>query len=147
MRTEHIELGSETAVEVLQELGQYAVGRGYATEGYVEAILNRETDFPTGLPVPTAPFDVAIPHADPEYVRENALVLGLPDDPVRFRDMDDPDDTVEARVVMLLLARDSEGYTAFLANLANLFQHPEFEDAVRDDDPDRVLDLVSAECL
>lgn len=147
MRTEHVTVASETAEGVLRELGRHAVERGYATEGYVEALLDREADFPTGLAVPTAPVDVAIPHADPEYVREGAVVLALPEGTVAFHDMDDPDGTVEAGVVMLLLADESDGYTAFLSNLASLFQHPEFADAVRDEDPDWILDLVESECL
>ncbi len=147
MRTEHIAVSSETAEGVLRELGRHAVERGYATSGYVEALLDREADFPTGLAVPTAPVDVAIPHAGPQHVREGAVVLALPETPVAFRDMDDPEETVDAGVVMLLLADESEGYTAFLSNLANLFQHPEFADAVRAGDPDRILDLVESECL
>jgi PTS system galactitol-specific IIA component len=147
MRTEHIAVSSETAEGVLRELGRHAVERGYATEGYVEALLSREADFPTGLAVPTAPVDVAIPHADPEHVRESAVVLALPETPVPFRDMDDPEGTVEAGVVMLLLADESDGYTAFLSNLANLFQNPGFADAVRADDHERILALVEEECL
>jgi len=75
------------------------------------------------------------------------LVLALPEDPVRFRDMDDPDETVEASVVLLLLARDSDEYAPVLSNLANLVQNPEFVDAVLADDPDRILDLIEVECL
>jgi PTS system galactitol-specific IIA component len=147
MRTEHVAVSTGTAEEVLRELGRCAVDRGYASEGYVEALLDREAEFPTGLSVPTAPFDIAIPHADPEHVDEGAVVLALPDEPVRFRDMDDPDETVDASVVLLLLARDSDGYAAFLSNLANLFRNAGFADAVRADDPDRILALIEAECL
>jgi PTS system galactitol-specific IIA component len=147
METDHTVVSGETVEEVLRELGQYAIERGYATEGYVEAVFDREADFPTGLSIPTVPFDIAIPHADPEHVTDEAVVLALPDDPIPFRDMDDPDDTVEAGVVMLLLVGESEGYTAFLSNLANLFQNPSFADAVRTNDPERILELVDEECL
>ncbi len=75
------------------------------------------------------------------------VVLALPEDPVRFRDRADPDDTVEASVVLLLLARDSDGYALVLSNLANLVQNPEFVDAVLADDPDRILDRIEVECL
>ena len=147
MRTEHADISSGTTEGVLRELGRYAVERGYAAEGYVEALLDREADFPTGLAVPATPFDVAIPHADPEHVREGALVLGLPDEPIPFRDMDDPDDTVDAGVVVLLLARDGDGYAAFLSSLATLLQDPGFADAVRAEDLERILGLIEEECL
>jgi PTS system galactitol-specific IIA component len=147
MRTEYTELTSGTVDGVLRELGQYAIDRGYASEGYVEAILDREADFPTGLSVPTASFDIAIPHTDPEHVTEPAVVLGLPEEPVPFRNMDDPEQTVEAGVVMLLLAQENEGYTSFLSSLADLFQHPHFGDAVEARDHERILDLVESGCL
>ncbi len=147
MRTVHTAVSGETAEGVLRELGQFAIDRGHASEGYVEALLDREAEFPTGLAVPTAEFDIAIPHADPEYVEESAVVLALPDRPVAFRDMDDPDDTVAAGVVMLLLADEGEEYTAFLSNLANLFQHPQFAEAVEAGDPEWILDLVDGACL
>jgi len=147
MRTEYTAVRSETAEGVLRELGRYAVEREYASEGYVEAVLDREADFPTGLAVPTSDVDVAIPHAEPDHVDESAVVLGLPDDAIRFRHMDDPEDTVDANVVMLLLAEDSEGYTEFLSNLANLFGDPSFAEAVHEDQPDRLLDLIEKECL
>jgi len=147
MRTEYTTVSSETAEGALRELGRYAIEQGYASEGYVEALLDRETEFPTGLSVPTAPVNVAIPHADPEYVEESAVVLAIPETPVRFRDMDDPEESVEVGVVMLLLADESEGYTAFLSNLATLFQHPDFAGAAETGDPDRLLALVEEECL
>ncbi|MFB6201019.1 MAG: PTS sugar transporter subunit IIA [Halorhabdus sp.] len=147
MLTEHTAVSSDTARGVVRELGQYAVKRGYASEGYVEAVLDRESDFPTGLSIPTEPFDLAIPHADPDHVHRDALVVGLPETPVRFHDMDDPRETVEAAVVILLLADDAEGYTTFLSNLANLFQNPAFGDAVEAREPERILELVEDECL
>lgn len=147
MLTAHTPVSSETAKGVLRELAEYAIDQGYASEGYVEALLDREAQFPTGLAVPTAEFDIAIPHADPEHVEESAVVLALPDRPVAFRDMDDPEDTVDAGVVMLLLAGESEGYTAFLSNLANLFQHPQFAEAVEAGAPEWILELVESECL
>jgi len=147
MRTEHTAVGGESSEGVLRELGTYAVERGYASEGYAEALLDREAEFPTGLSIPTAPLDVAIPHADPEYVEESAVVLALPGDPIRFRSMDDPKETVEAGVIMLLLIEDGEAYTTLLSNLSNLFQSPAFPEAVRARNPEEVLALVDEECL
>jgi PTS system galactitol-specific IIA component len=147
MQTEYVDLEPGPYSDVLTRLGEYAIDRGLATEGYVDALLDREASFPTGLEIPTASFDIAIPHADPEHVIEPALVLALPSEPVPFHDMNDPDDTVEARVVLLLVAGESERYATFLSNLANLFQESDFAAAVEARDPDRVLSLVDEVCL
>ncbi|PSP82462.1 PTS galactitol enzyme II A subunit [Halobacteriales archaeon QS_1_68_17] len=147
MHTKYASVTGESAESVLRELGHHAVERGYAEEGYVSAILEREAEFPTGLSIPTESFGIAIPHADPEHVVEEAVILGLPPAPVGFASMDDPDETVQAEAVLLLLAGDSDGYTAFLSNLVNLFQDPAFVRAVREDDADAVLGLVDEHCL
>lgn len=147
MRTEYVTLQSGSYSEVLTQLGEYAVEQGFAKPGYVDALLEREASYPTGLAIPTASFDIAIPHADPEYVTEPALVLGLPDEPVAFHDMNDPNDTVAAGAVLLLVAGEDDRYATFLSKLANLFQEPGFEDAVESGDPERVLALVDDVCL
>ena len=147
VRINYTTVSEETSEGLLRELGHYAIERGYATDGYVEAVLDREADFPTGLEVPTASFDVAIPHADPEHVETDALVLTFPDKPVPFRNMEAPEETIEAAAVMMLLTRDSEGYASFLSNLANLFQHDEFAEAVAARDHEQVFNLIETECL
>ena len=147
MRTEHADISSGTAEGVLRELGRYAVERGYTAEGYVEALLDREADFPTGLSIPDASFGVAIPHADPDLVEQEAVLLGLPSEPVAFDSMDDPDESVDAAAVLLLIASGSDGYNAFLSNLADLFQADGFIEAVRSQSSERVLELVEENCL
>jgi PTS system galactitol-specific IIA component len=147
MQTKFVDLDPGPYSDVLTQLGEYAIDRGFATEGYVDALLDREASFPTGLEIPTASFDIAIPHADPEYVLEPALVLALPPEPVPFHDMNDPDDTVEVKAVLLLVAGEDDRYATFLSNLANLFQEPDFAAAVEGRDADRVLSLVDEVCL
>lgn len=147
MHTKHVSLSGDTAEAVVRELGEHAIEHGYATEGYVEAVLEREREYPTGLSLPDASFGVAIPHADPDLVREEAVLLGLPPEPVAFSSMDDPDKTVEVAAVMLLLTDGSEGYNAFLSNMAALFGDGAFADAVRSRSGETVLELVRDRCL
>lgn len=147
MITEHTSISGTSVETVLRELSQYAVDRGYADGGYVEAVLDREADYPTGLRIPAESFGIAIPHADPEYVSTEAVILGLPPRTVAFRSMDDPGQTVDAEAVLLLLTAGSDGYTSFLSNLAGLFQDDQFVATVRTGDADAVLDLVEEHCL
>lgn len=147
MRTDTTPTTATSAEELLRELAEYATDRDYAVDGYADAVLERESEYPTGLSIPDESFGIAIPHADPEYVREDAVVLGLPDDPVRFRSMDDPEKPVDAEAVLLLCSTGSEGYTTFLSNLASLFQDDRFVASVREGDTDAVLDLVDEHCL
>jgi PTS system galactitol-specific IIA component len=139
---------TETSVEgALRELGDHAVEQGYADPAYVEAVVDRESEYPTGLSIPNEAFGLAIPHADPDHVIEEALVLGLPAEPVPFRSMDDPETTVDAEAILLLLVGDTDGYTQFLSNLAALFGESAFTDHVRQGDAESVLSVVRERCL
>jgi PTS system galactitol-specific IIA component len=149
MRTEHIELSGETAEEALTELATHAHDRGYVDDGYADALREREAAYPTGLDIPTTGFAIAIPHADPDHVSQQAVVLGLPPagSSVTFYSMDDPDETVEAEIVVLLLVTDTEGYTTFLSNLAKLFQADEFAALTRERNGDALLKLILDRCV
>ena len=149
MRTESITLAGGSDEDVLTRLGEYAIDRGYAEAGYVDALLEREANHPTGLDVPTKGFGIAIPHADPDFVTEAAALVGLapPGEAIEFASMDDPDQTVEVEVVILLLVNETEGYTTFLSNLAKLFQANEFATLVRRRDGDGLLGLVVDRCI
>lgn len=149
MHTESVELDGETYSDVLTEMGTYANEHEWADEEYVDALLAREADYPTGLDVPTAGFGIAIPHADPDHVSEQAVLLGLPPagSSVSFRSMDDPDQEVEVEVVVLLLVTETEGYSTFLSNLAKLFQADEFADLTKKRDADGLLELIIERCV
>lgn len=147
MWTEHVRVTSESAEGVINELGECAAERGYADSAYVEAVLEREAEYPTGLSVPDADFGIAIPHADPDHVNREAVILGIPESSVTFESMDDPDQTVDAEAVLLLLAAGSDEYTDFLSSLASLLQDGSFISAIREADPDAALTLVSEYCL
>lgn len=144
MQTEHIELESGSAEAVLEEIATYAYEQGYVEEAYVDALLERERDHPTGLRIDRAenPFGVAIPHADPDYVREQAILLGLPEETATFRSMDDKDKHIDINAVVLLLVTETEGYSAFLSNLTTLFQDDEFAQKVVDQDADGIVELI-----
>lgn len=147
MKTDCVELTAGTDREALEELAAHAAEKGYVVTGYREALLEREAAFPTGLDVPTAEFGVAIPHADPDYVTEQAVLLGLPEEPVEFASMDDPERSVAAEAIVLLLVTDEEGYATFLSNLAELFRDEEFVALVRAGDGEGLLDLLVERCL
>lgn len=144
MHTEQIDLESDTAEAVLEELATYAYDQGYVEEAYVDALLERERDHPTGLRIEREenPFGIAIPHADPDDVREQAILLGLPEETATFRSMDDKDKEIDINVVVLLLVTETDGYSAFLSNLTMLFQDDEFAQMVVEKDADGIVELI-----
>lgn len=92
-------------------------------ESFLNAVLEREKVFPTGLA--TAPFGVALPHTDCEHVKRTSIAVGVLANPVEFHAMDDPDATVEVKLIFLMAIRESEALIDILQKLAEVFQTPD----------------------
>lgn len=144
METTIAEPDANSWEEMLRKLAEEAYRQGYVEEGYRELLLEREKRYPTGLEIAPLEYSLAIPHADPDYVREQALILALPDDPVPFQSMDDPSKNVNAEVILLLMIEEEEeeGYTNFLSNLIPLFQDEHFRELVHNKQGDELLTLI-----
>ena len=80
-----VSLSGENDKEILGQMADVMFQEGYVNEGFHNAIIRREENFPTGLP--TGEINVAIPHTDPEYVNRPAVCLGILDSPVKFNVM------------------------------------------------------------
>lgn len=70
--------------QVLQELGKRVMAKGYITEQFIEKLLEREEEFPTGLEMP---YPIAIPHVGGNC-RQSFLALAIMREPVVFNAMD-----------------------------------------------------------
>jgi PTS system galactitol-specific IIA component len=110
-----------TSVELLERLAASAYRAGYVQPGFAARLLEREDEFPTGLPTATP---VAIPHVEAEHVLKPGLVAVALDPPLTFREMGSPDRTVEATLVVLLLVTDPAAQVPTLGRLIALFQDP-----------------------
>ena len=106
----------------IQEVGQMLLGAGYVNEAYIESVLEREENFPTGLQLAGAA--LAIPHATPEgNVTKNGIAVAKLQKPVKFHSMEDPEETVEAEFVFLLALKDSGQHLEVLKEMFTGFQN------------------------
>lgn len=103
--------GKHTCEEVLTLLGQKAIDKGWAKEGYVEALLAREAEFSTGL---HASVDIAIPHADAIWANEPAIVMAFLDEPSEFQPMGGAGGVVPAKIIFMLVIKDNSSHIDFL---------------------------------
>lgn len=99
----------------LRVLGDVLIARGCAAPAYIEAAVERERSYPTGLALGT--WGVALPHGDPTGVRCGAISVGRFERPVRFRRMDDAESAVDVDVVFFMAVDDPEGHLAVLSKL------------------------------
>lgn len=92
-------------------------------DGYVEAALQREHEFPTGLP--TQPVGVALPHIDAGILRPALALLTL-DTPIHFTEMGTTDSRIPVSIVIMLAIPAGDAHVHVLGALADLIQHPNF---------------------
>lgn len=115
---------AEAAIRLLAER---AVAQGFARESYVDAVLAREEEHPTGLPLPVP---VAIPHVGAEHVVAPALGALVPRTPLVFGEMGSRDRTVEARLVLMLFVDDPQAQVPLLGRLIGVLRAPDLEETL-----------------
>ena len=66
--------------EVMEKVGSAVIQAGYAKESYVQALKDREKDYPTGLDVDG--IGVAILHTSVEHVLKSGVAIATLKEPV-----------------------------------------------------------------
>jgi PTS system galactitol-specific IIA component len=90
---------------------------------FLEKVLERESQFPTGLPL--REIGAAIPHTDAEHVYENAISIGVLSEPVPFQVMGSPDKSVDVKIVFLLALSNAEKHLTILQKVISFIQNEE----------------------
>jgi PTS system galactitol-specific IIA component len=109
--------------EVLRIMGGTLWEKGYVKDSYTDALLKREEISPTGLPV--TPVSIAIPHTDPCHVIRPCVMILKLKHTVKFKEMANPDQMVEAAWVFGLVFDDGNKQLPLLASVINLAQDEE----------------------
>lgn len=110
--------------EAIQALADLFLQEGYVKDTYIDAVLTREKEFPTGLR--TLDVHVAIPHCDVEYCLKPGIAVGILSAPVQFVEMATYDQIVDTEIIFLLAITEPEHQVVWLSRLVTLFQTPGF---------------------
>ncbi len=92
---------------------------GKITPDYIDAVIDRENEFPTGLP---AALGVAIPHADPEHVLEEGISIVTLENPVIFHGMGAPEEKIEVYLLFFLAIKDGASQVEILQQIVSIIQ-------------------------
>jgi PTS system galactitol-specific IIA component len=124
-------LGANVAdsTEIIRLLGIELYKTGYVKESFIEAAIDRESRLPTGLPLGGA-FSAAIPHTDIEHVIKPGLALATLKNPVAFRNMAIPSETVQVSLVFLLALEQPKAQIEMLQEIAGVLQAPDVVSAL-----------------
>lgn len=101
--------------EVLIWLTDKLRKKGYVKESFAQAILQREKEFATGLPL--AGYKVAIPHTYPEHVHKSVIAVAALRYPVAFGEMGTGDASLDVHIVCMLVIKDNAVQAPLLGTL------------------------------
>ncbi|MGT2958983.1 hypothetical protein A9Q68_09085 [Streptococcus bovimastitidis] len=94
----------------------------YVKEEYLDSILARESEFPTGLMTHVG-INIAIPHTDSDLAIKEAIVFIRNKKDVVFQHMIDPEEEVPTKLIFNIVVKDPKNQVSFLTKLMKMFQN------------------------
>lgn len=95
-------------VEVFEKVGTELLRKGLVKYNFVEELIKREKAYPTGMNMKFAHNDdsvpnIAIPHTEVEYCNTQKLVVVNLKNEVKFRNMINPEESLEVKFLFIIL--------------------------------------------
>lgn len=106
-------------VDLISKMSNYANEKGYVKDTFKEAILKRESVYPTGLRGEN--LTIAIPHTDAVHVNKPGIYFARLKDTVQFKEMGLGVNDIDVKLVFMLFINDPKGQISMLSNLMGLF--------------------------
>jgi len=129
------------AAEAIRLCGEALVAKGYTDETFITGCINREAEFPTGLP---SAVPVAIPHCQCDGIKESSICVLRLSEPVKFYRMDDASEFVETKLIFNLAIKGSDAQLTFLQKLMGFIMDEEKARALLDGSVEDMLQFVSS---
>ena len=127
--------------EVMKKLGGAFIENGYAHECYIDALIAREKEFPTGLDVNG--IGVAIPHTDVSHVKKPGVAIAVLKQPVDFIQMGSDDDIVKVQLIFMLAVVDPSAHLERLQRILQVIQDTEvLEKLLKVKDQKQIIEII-----
>lgn len=110
--------------ELFRSIGNQLLAKKLVNPGYIEAIIEREQNFPTGLDLSVIRSDspnVAIPHTEVEYCNWKGIVVVRLEQPIMFCSMIAPDKKILVSDAFFILNNEKNSQTNLLSYLMDFF--------------------------
>lgn len=110
---------AESRGDVIAQLAGKLLEAGKVKDTYREAVLTREEQYPTGLPL--GDYCIAMPHTFAEHVNEPCIAVAKLRDPVVFCEMGDKDTQLNVSLVMMMAISDPDAQIGLLQKVLMAF--------------------------
>lgn len=118
-----VDLAAVDADDAIHKVGSMFVERGFVKETYIEAVAEREKEYPTGLKLQD--IGVAMPHTDPGHVIKAGMCVVKLAKPVVFAHMGMPETKVAAEMIFMMAIVDPDAQIETLQKVLKVFQSAE----------------------
>ena len=127
--------------EVMRKVGGAFIRDGYAKDSYVDALIAREKDFPTGLDIDGV--GVAIPHTDVSHVIRQGVAIATLREPATFVQMGTDDETVGVSLVFMLCVIEPNEHLEQLKKIIAIIQDKKVLTAILGcKDPQSIIEII-----
>lgn len=132
---------AKTDSEVLAFLASEMYKKNYVKEEYIQAIQEREKEYPTGLP--STPPGITIPHANYEMVNKTTLAIATLKDPVLFHNMENNNEQLPIQIVIMMAIGEPHGQVEMLQKIVGIIQdEPLRQEMIRAGNDTELLELL-----
>lgn len=118
---------ARTQSELFEEVGNYLFEKKFVTEGFTQAICERESEYPTGIDLSVVADslpNVAIPHTEAKYCKAKVIVFVKLKQAIPFKDMIKPDESLAVRYLFFIINDKKENQSTILSDLMEFITTP-----------------------
>lgn len=130
----------ENENELFKEVSDKLLELGYVNNGYLNGIINREAQFPTGLI--TQHLNIALPHSDCEFIEKPFVNIVRLKEPILVKQMGDSREMFVSDLLFLGI-KDPNGQVGLLSKLMELFMSEEFVNGfIKTETPQEMYEII-----
>lgn len=116
----YLDLEVKNTQELFEKMNSIFLEKGYVKQGYLESLLKREKEYPTGLMFEN--YNVAIPHTDYSLINEQNIVFVRLKNEIIFNEIISGGEIL-VKLVVMLLVKDGHNQTDMLLNLMSILEN------------------------
>lgn len=106
--------------DMFKSISHELLDNNYVTEQYLEKVIQRENEHPTGFKLKT--LNVAMPHVDCEFVKKDGMFVVTSKEGIIFKNAE-TDEDLPVNIIFGLLLKQSDTHLTFLMKLASSFSN------------------------
>lgn len=139
-----IDVEADCMENLLTQMCTYAQSLGFVKDSYLQAVLDREELYPTGLP--TKIIKVALPHAtDKSHVVKPGIFIAKLVHPVVFKEMGDGVNDIDVEMAFLLAVNGEKEQLAVLQDIVGMFTKDEALQTLKEAcTKKQIIDIIKA---